>query len=316
MTSAAARVFAIPELLELILLCLPVRKQGGRRKPDFHLYVLRRVNRAFNDAMNRPSMTMQQLQTGRSVNWKQRFAHYKLPFWLNRKNIWPDLDICKVDESCGTYRFETLTVRVDQVGVAHVQEWRKSWKGPPSERFTRPEASWRKLPIHPTMKVEAIFPVELFNSSRELFEVLPYSVLNYIFHADEEWPSSNVGELCDFISKIRSLMAEQHIWFFKQAALKRSQRFEAHLTAERDMDGVLEPEARIAGCELCAGKTPSLRGCDICKHFLHDEILKTWGTGIPCCRASRPLTIFWPMHRDLFDHIDVIDEKGRPLIYR
>jgi hypothetical protein len=312
MTSAAARVFAIPELLEMILLCLPVRKQDGR-KPDFHVYVLQRVNKAFNEAINRPSMALHRLLRSQPDKSKEKRFDYKIPCWLSKEHLWPSLYLAKVRKHSGIYLFEPLDVWIRENGVAHTYDRKVS----PGERFTRPEASWRKLPLHPTAEVKAVFSVNLFDTSKRLTDDVQECALSYSFYSGGEWPSLTVGDLCDFMRMIRSFTAEQHIWFSLQATVQRLHRLQAHLAAYEEIDGVIKAEKRPAACQLCSCTRPSRLRCDICEHMAR-HVSRTCEVGYRCrvrdCRVSKTLTIFWPMNRELFDRIGVIDRQGRAII--
>ena len=313
MASAAARVFAIPELLEMILLCLPVRKADSHWKRDLHIYVLRRVNTAFNETIDRSGLTSHQLIQHRpSKPNEQRFDYWTMR-WLVEENLWPD-GYPEVRKGSGVYLSQQLHVWIFENDVTHTQ--RKILK-PPGERCTRPEASWRKWPIHPTMEVQVVFSVALHDDTKRLTDDLQKCELNYAFYSGGAWPSLAVDDICDFMRMIRAFTAEQHIWFFLQATVQRLHRLKAHLAAYKEVDGVIKPGKRPAACPLCSRTKTSRVRCDICQH-MERHVSRACRVGYRCqrtsCRYSNPLTIFWPLNGELFQQIGVVDEQGRAII--
>ena len=105
----------------MILLCLPVRKQGGR-KPDFHVYVLQRVNKAFKEAINRPRMKSHRMLQSQLDKPKQKRFDYKISVRLSKENLWPILILATVRIYCGIYLFAPLDVWIRENGVAHTYD--------------------------------------------------------------------------------------------------------------------------------------------------------------------------------------------------
>ena len=175
--STAFRTFAIPELLEQILLALPKRRDG---LPDFNFFILQRVSRDFRDVIWRSSPLLRRMYL-RDLDKDQDETQYEVLKWLSERGALPlMIETAKLSSKsrlfkcCPTAvyldkkaRCETLGYRLEGVSYAAAQlHDRKAQSTKPL--FGRPNGLWRMFPIDPYSELVLCWQIDLVDPQKRL----------------------------------------------------------------------------------------------------------------------------------------------------
>jgi len=194
------QVFAIPELLECILLHL------GRISslPGIQLYLLQRLNRTFYETIRsslRIQERMQQVHIGEtnpyvqsedlaSIRWLSGHVPNTIPTIRTIDAFWPN--------HIGA-TLQQLSIDVGRVGNPRDNEGYIT-------RFKSPEAPWRQMKLASLpLKGEIFLDVELNDAKARLTDGRDRSITRLQISAE------TLGELFDVIEEIRSRSTEEHI---------------------------------------------------------------------------------------------------------
>lgn len=199
------QVFAIPELLEAILL------QLGQMTslPGIQLYILQRLNRTFAETIKssiKIQERMQQLHIGEnnpyvqgedlaSIRWLSSHVPNTIPPIKNIDAFWPN--------HIGA-TLQQLSIDLCMPGHPRPNEEQ-------IVRFKKPEAPWRRMKLASLpLKGEIFLDVELNDIKARLTDGRDRSITRLQISAE------TLGELFDVIEEIRGRTTEQHIAWEKR----------------------------------------------------------------------------------------------------
>lgn len=245
LTSAVFRVFALAELLEQILLSSPERKDC---LPEFQYFVQQRVSKGFRATINSSSPILRRMCIT-SADEATTESRYRMTEWISERGILPPLltssyrraewDFVRADiplrpspkpepESKkymfaptafyleDMLRYETEPSPGAAIGYTLIRA-HASRAQSEVRKFSFPNASWRKLPLHPSMKAEAVWTITLIDSRGRLSDGRKRCRLVLRFDFGGEVVSGRLGELFDLVEGIKSRTAEEHIRCQKHA---------------------------------------------------------------------------------------------------
>lgn len=331
MPSAADRVFSIPELMEMILLSLPARTDG---LPDIQLFPLQRVNQSFRDAINRPGSKI----LGRMLPDPSDSPHTALVFSQLPLRGTPFNKACQIPLTTFIH-LETRRPPHDTKGYGHrtylfspSAKNLLTWRMPPNlvqfinqdisdlvssklveGKFPPNNASWRRLSLLST-RFEAIFPVHLPDDGTKAYWEDPERELCYRFNSGGDLPTLTIGDLANFMTLIGLLTEEQHVELEREAIAKRKRLVDAHWSVLNELPTYFSKlEERPPRCDMCAWMSCCRSRCllrarsrrDTYTHEKSCSVCRATG-----CRGSECVSICWPMDRDFFLKMGVIDEQG------
>ena len=157
MTSAMNQVFAIAELVEAILVCIPSRKPSRpNQAPDYHYFPLQRVNHLFRDVINRPTGEIRErMLKGPKPETELSNVEYNIRIQDVCKHEEAGADVLNVCHSKETmpnvdrYLLYWTDLRTCTPGVADI--------APKDKGFAESNATWQQLLLHPHVKVQVTF---------------------------------------------------------------------------------------------------------------------------------------------------------------
>ena len=205
------QVFALPELIELILLHL----DSDLPPPCLQLWTLQRVNRDFRDTIGRTRELQERMLLAHrhedpdgidmysediiALTWLTDHMPFTIPTLRKPvpNAIWPK----HVGATLGTLM---LHVDVPESGKPRPNEER-------IRRFKRPEASWRRMKIaRLDLKAQLSMDLELYDYQARLTDGKGRSTTRLQIEAE------TLGELFDVVEEIRCRTPEQHITWEKR----------------------------------------------------------------------------------------------------
>lgn len=262
MVSASAQVFSLPELLEHILLSLPVRDNG---LPCFQYFVVQRVSRGFKKVIE-GSRAIRQRMFLEDLDTRPDGFRYELAEWLSERGILPLMPKDKAEQTLYRYYFAPERFYLDEPGkcetlpspkygvvytTMRAHESRSRLEKP---RFGFWNASWRRFPVHPTVPVHIEWQVYLDDDLRRLYAGRKQARLIFEFHFDELLHPGTLGELVDKVEEIKTRKATEHIENQRETARSALQQHSDRVQQlMRDQEVIRAQNARGSQCLICSG---------------------------------------------------------------